>query len=185
MAAALRSQGRGMHVLDLTHDFSIPVAAAVASGSDGRDLAFGFAAAAAPNRAIESAVGELAQFEVTRRFRQIRSTDHFDWMDWCRKTPISRQLHLHPSGAKPRSHSTCFLTVESCVQMCEERGLRFLYVDLTRPDIGMPVARVIVPGLRPIWPRFAAGRLYDVPVSLGWRKRRISEARINPVPILY
>jgi YcaO cyclodehydratase, ATP-ad Mg2+-binding len=60
-------------------------------------------------------------------------------------------------------------------------GLDFLVLDQTRPDIQAPVARVIVPGLRHFHPRFASGRLYDVPVKLGLRKRPLREAELNPL----
>ena len=62
--------------------------------------------------------------------------------------------------------------------------MEFLVLDQTRPDIAMPVARVIVPGMRHFWERFAPGRLFDVPVSMGWRERRLSEHQLNPVPVV-
>ena len=57
-------------------------------------------------------------------------------------------------------------------------------LDQTRPDIGMPVARVIVPGMRHYWERFAPGRLFDVPVEMGWRERPLAEAELNPAPVI-
>jgi oxazoline/thiazoline synthase len=47
----------------------------------------------------------------------------------------------------------------------------------------LPVAKVIVPGLRHFWARFAPGRLYDVPVRLGWISRPLAEEELNPVPM--
>jgi ribosomal protein S12 methylthiotransferase accessory factor len=41
--------------------------------------------------------------------------------------------------------------------------------------------RVIVPGMRHFYRRFAPGRLYDVPVKLGWLDRPVAEANLNPV----
>jgi ribosomal protein S12 methylthiotransferase accessory factor len=38
-----------------------------------------------------------------------------------------------------------------------------------------------VPGLRHFWPRFAPGRLYDVPVRLGWIARPLAEDELNPI----
>ena len=38
--------------------------------------------------------------------------------------------------------------VEACVEMSARAGLDFLVLDQTRPDVGVPVVRVIVPGLR-------------------------------------
>lgn len=62
----------------------------------------------------------------------------------------------------------------------EGAGLRALVLNHTRPEIGIPVARVIVPGLRHFWARLAPGRLYEVPVSLGWQPRQLSETEMNP-----
>jgi len=62
--------------------------------------------------------------------------------------------------------------------------MEFLVLDQTRPDIGMPVVRVIVPGLRHFWPRFAPGRLYDVPVRMGHRDRPLAESDLNPAPVI-
>ena len=61
------------------------------------------------------------------------------------------------------------------------RGSISLVLDQTRPDIGVPVIRVIVPGLRHFYRRFAPGRLYDVPVKLGLRKTPLREQDLNPL----
>ena len=68
--------------------------------------------------------------------------------------------------------------------LVEARGMEFLVLDQTRPDIGMPVVRVIVPGMRHFWARFAPGRLYDVPVATGHRDRPLAEGDLNPVPVI-
>ena len=54
-------------------------------------------------------------------------------------------------------------------------------LDQTRADIGVPVVRVIAPGLRHFYRRFAPGRLYDVPVKLGLRDHPIAESDLNPI----
>ena len=69
----------------------------------------------------------------------------------------------------------------ACVRLVERAGLDFLVLDQTRPDIEAPVVRVIVPGLRHFYPRFAPGRLYDVPVKLGWLDRPLPEDELNPI----
>jgi oxazoline/thiazoline synthase len=71
--------------------------------------------------------------------------------------------------------------VLGCVKLAKRLGLDFLVLDQTRPDVDVPVVRVIVPGLRHIHRRFAPGRLYDVPVKLGLRKRPLREADLNPL----
>ena len=69
----------------------------------------------------------------------------------------------------------------ACVDIVKRAGLDFLVLDQTRPDIETPVARVIVPGLRHFYRRFAPGRLYDVPVKLGLRDKPILESELNPL----
>jgi oxazoline/thiazoline synthase len=71
--------------------------------------------------------------------------------------------------------------VAACVRIAKRNGLDFLVLDQTRPDIEVPVVRVIVPGLRHFYRRFAPGRLYDVPVRLGLRDRPLSEHELNPL----
>ncbi len=71
--------------------------------------------------------------------------------------------------------------VDACVQIAKKAGFDFLVLDQTRPDIGVPVVRVVVPGMRHFYRRFAPGRLYDVPVQLGWRERPLSEDELNPI----
>jgi oxazoline/thiazoline synthase len=71
--------------------------------------------------------------------------------------------------------------VLACVDLCKQAGLDFLVLDQSRPDIEVPVARVVVPGLRHFYRRFAPGRLYDVPVKLGWRDQPIAESELNPL----
>ena len=68
------------------------------------------------------------------------------------------------------------------IDILRGKGLEMIVLDHTRPDIGFPVARVVVPGLRHFWARFAPGRLYDVPVEMGWRDRPLAEGDLNPIP---
>jgi ribosomal protein S12 methylthiotransferase accessory factor len=65
------------------------------------------------------------------------------------------------------------------VKLAAERHMEFLVLDQTRKDVGIPVAKVIVPGMRQFWPRLAKGRLYDVPVKLGWLKKPRREGELN------
>ena len=71
--------------------------------------------------------------------------------------------------------------VAACVAVAERQGLDFLVLDQTRPDIEAPVVRVIVPGLRHFYRRFGPGRLYDVPVKLGWLEKPLKEDELNPM----
>jgi len=68
-----------------------------------------------------------------------------------------------------------------CVDAAAKQNLETLVLDLTRPDVGLPVVKVIVPGMRHFWKRLAPGRLYDVPVKMGWLDIPLREEGLNPV----
>ncbi|MBM4312401.1 MAG: hypothetical protein FJ122_00615, partial [Deltaproteobacteria bacterium] len=71
--------------------------------------------------------------------------------------------------------------VRTCVRIARERGMEVLVVNQTRLDIGLPVVKVVVPGLRHFWRRLAPGRLFDVPVALGRLDRPLAEEELNPI----
>ena len=66
--------------------------------------------------------------------------------------------------------------VGTCVDRAATAGLEVIVLDQTRPDIELNVVKVMVPGMRHFWRRLGAGRLYDVPVRLGWRDRPAGRA---------
>jgi ribosomal protein S12 methylthiotransferase accessory factor len=73
--------------------------------------------------------------------------------------------------------------VLACVDRIARLGMDVLVVDQTRPDIGLHAVKVVVPGLRHFWPRLGPGRLYEVPVRMGWLDRPHAESELNPVPL--
>ena len=95
-------------------------------------------------------------------------------------TPTGSRIVQREFGSK-FGHLDTREQVTACVSLAERAGLDFLVLDQTRPDIEAPVVRVIVPGLRHFYPRFAPGRLYDVPVKLGLRDRPLTENELNPI----
>lgn len=112
---------------------------------------------------------------------------------WWQNAKLADHPYLTPaSNAAQRRKSDYSISdtadvrddVEQCRALVEAKEMDFLVLDQTRPDIGMPVARVVVPGMRHFWERFAPGRLYDVPVEMGWRDCPIAEADLNPVPVI-
>ena len=91
------------------------------------------------------------------------------------KAPVRRGPFAKFAGLDRREQ------VRACVNLVKRHGHDFLVLDQTRPDIEVPVVRVIAPGLRHFYRRFGPGRLYDVPVKLGLRKRPVKEAELNPL----
>ena len=64
-------------------------------------------------------------------------------------------------------------------------ALRDVRMALLEADVGLPVVRVVVPGLRHFWARFGPGRLYEVPVTQGWIPRPLDESELNPFVVQF
>jgi hypothetical protein len=104
-------------------------------------------------------------------------------------TPLRLQDYpfLTPSGTvqpgdgwKAGLLDTTRQQVDACVDIARRAGLDFLVLDQSRPDVEVPVVRVIVPGLRHFYRRFGPGRLYDVPVKQGLLDRPLQENELTP-----
>ncbi|AUX23790.1 hypothetical protein SOCEGT47_043200 [Sorangium cellulosum] len=172
--------GWALWALDLTHDLGIPTFAALARREDTGRFCVGFGCHLDASLGLSRALTELNQL--------------FD--PSCRSDPpwdaraIADPAYLLPDDGVPararRDHPALAGDdlrddVLGCVEAAARAGLETLVLDQTRPDIGLSAAQVIVPGLRHFWPRFGPGRLYDVPVRMGWLDRPLEEAQLNPV----
>jgi oxazoline/thiazoline synthase len=185
----LAQAGRRLWVLDVTSDLGIPTFVAVTHWmQDGREnIEFGSGAHFDARIALLRALTELNQF-LSLGFMG-GGTGEKSSLDGA--TPLRLQDHpyLTPSGSpmvQPEvgskfGHLDTREQVTACVSLAGQAGLDFLVLDQTRPDIEAPVVRVIVPGLRHFYRRFAPGRLYDVPVKLGLRDRPLKEHELNPI----
>jgi YcaO-like protein with predicted kinase domain len=174
------ASGRRVWILDLTHDLGVPVAAAVSSDPEGRDLALGFGAGWTAEQAATSALGELVQFEASKRLQTAGGP--LDLVTVARTGSLD-DLGFLVADADAPAQRPGRRSTEELVEGLAEQGLAAFAVDLSHD--AWSVVRVVVPGLAPLWPRFAAGRLSDVPHRLGWTAGPTPEASFNPVPILY
>ena len=188
-----RDLERELWVLDVTSDLGIPTYAAVSRSTAGAsdEILFGFGAHLEPRlgvlRAVEEMNQSLPQLLAWKKgqLKPDAITDKF----WRRAT-LKKQTYLSPgpgrvSLASGRPASVDLKeAVEACKKRVEERGMEFLVLDQTRPDIGVPVVKVMVPGLRHFWPRFAPGRLYEVPVQMGWQVEPTPESELNRLPMI-
>lgn len=184
----LAEHGRCCHLLDLTTDFGIPVRAAISADSEGGSVAIGVEAHFDPARAAIASITEMMQTLRSIEMRKaIPAVPGDPFRFWLEAVSFRSMPHLLPAAGNkyervagaPVSSSS----LDRCAALCHDRGLRLLMVDLTRPRIGVPVVRAIVPGLRPLHARFAAGRLFDVPPRLGWCDRPPTLAALNDVPM--
>jgi thiazole/oxazole-forming peptide maturase SagD family component len=205
LKAQLADTGRKLWVLDVTSDLEIPSFVAVTHWTENAEelVEFGSGAHFDARIALLRAMTELNQFlsiglmggrnphpsgpcsnGESRQQGEGAGSAAFRLSDHPYLTPrgaalartdfaaslVSRFGSLDPGGQ-----------VAACADLARRAGLDFLVLDQTRPDIEVPVVRVIVPGLRHFYRRFAPGRLYDVPIKLGLRDRPLSEAELNPL----
>jgi len=184
---------RDLWVLDLTADLGIPAFVGVSnrkSGSSQR-LVLGFGAHLDPSIAILRALTEVNQigWELDKVPDENLKGEATNWL-------LTATLANHPCLVPDSTQAfktaqdypklwadDIYTEVMTCVKLAQEVGLETLVVDQTRPDIGLNVVKVIVPGMRHFWSRFGSGRLYDVPVKLGWRDEPLTEAQMNPTPM--
>jgi ribosomal protein S12 methylthiotransferase accessory factor len=131
-------------------------------------------------------------FEQMSRMPQLSTNT--ETLTWWHQAKLENQPYLRPDTSKTQKvqadyphtwHEDLYLDVMHCVQVAAKNGLETLILDLSRPDVELPVVKVIVPGLYHFWPRFAPGRLYQVPVTMGWSPQPRREEQLNPHPIFY
>ena len=184
-SAWMKRSGREFWVLDLTHDLATPVVAAVSCSAQGTDVSLGFGSAQTVAQAALQAMGELVQFEATKvSFNANTKTSNHHLMAWCKSANIKDAHFLLPHEFV-RTEEKIRGTLQTNLSALAKAGLEAHAVEMPVLQNSTSVVRVIVPGLRQIWPRYAAGRLYDVPFTLGWTSRPLLEQELNPVPILY
>jgi oxazoline/thiazoline synthase len=184
----LAETGRRLWVLDITSDLGVPTYVAILHWMQNgqENIEFGSGAHFDKRIALLRALTELNQFLSIGLMGG--GTGEKSSLDGI--TPL--RLEEHPfltPGGKPTAQSEDDLKVpldntrgqvDACVNIAKRAGLDFLVLDQTRPDVEVPVVRVIVPGLRHFYLRYAPGRLYDVPVKLGWLDRPLPESELTP-----
>ncbi len=185
----LAATGRKLWVLDVTNDLGIPTFVAITHWvrDEQENIEFGSGSHFDPRIAMLRALTELNQF-LSIGLMDGRSGEKTS-LDGVTPLRIEDYPYLIPSNAAAvkSSYGAKFEHLDTreqvlaCVDLTTQAGLDFLVLDQTRLDIEVPVVRVIVPGLRHFYRRFAPGRLYDVPVELGWRDRPVAEQDVNPI----
>jgi ribosomal protein S12 methylthiotransferase accessory factor len=192
-----RDLRREIHALDLTADLGIPTFAVISRRRDRavEDVIVGLAAHLDPSVALMRALEESNQYLPSVRDEAEDGSTVYrlyseETVRWWRTATFDNQPFLVPDPeAAPRrlgdfarlASDDVRTDVETCLSAAEGCGLEVLVLDQTRPDIGLPVVKVVIPGIRHFWRRLAPGRLYDVPVRLGWLSRPLSEDDLNPV----
>lgn len=189
LRAQFAAMGRRLWVLDVTSDLGIPVVVAIAHWIENSRERIEVAAGAHFDLRIATlrAMTEINQFMAIAQMRGGPGDE--SGQEGVEPLPLAEHAYLLPRGKSPvrRTRFPKFASLDrreqvlACVKLAERHGLDFLVLDQTRPDVEVPVVRVIVPGLRHFYRRFAPGRLYDVPVKLGLLDHPLQETEFNPL----
>jgi oxazoline/thiazoline synthase len=182
---AFATLGRDVWALDLTNNLDLPAVAALScSRETGRSVTFGFGAHLDRRVALSRAVSELVQMTFSVEGDRRRTLGR-----WLAEVSPEDETWLAPDGevelGPPRRTDDLAADIRSCTDAVTRAGHEVFVVDLTLPDVAVPVVKAVAPGLRHFWPRFAPGRLYDVPVGLGWLDAPTAERDLNPFPIVW
>jgi ribosomal protein S12 methylthiotransferase accessory factor len=185
----LAESGRKLWVLDVTSDLGIPTYVAILHWMQNgqENIEFGSGAHFDPRIAMLRTLTELNQFLSIGLMGG--GTGEKSSLDRINPLRLQDYPFLTPNGNPAVKPSSALQVgpldntreqVDACVDIARRAALDFLVLNQTRPDLEVPVVRVIVPGLRHFYRRFAPGRLYDVPVKLGLRDRPILESELTP-----
>ncbi len=194
------SLNRSIWVLDITSDLAIPCFVAISKRTDQKEahMIFGFGCHLDARSALQRAMTEMNQSlpQVIQLFDKNTPRDFGDdeAVTWWKTATCENQPYMAPDPGLPVKKKGNYPAIQFtdildeilvCQTRVEKLGMEMLVLDQTRPDIGVNVAKVIVPGLRHFWARFAPGRLFEVPVQMGWQKTALKESQLNPIPMFF
>ena len=180
--------GRKLWVLDVTSDLGVPTYVAIMHWiQNGQEnIEFGSGAHFEPRIALLRALTELSQFLAiglmgggSGEKPSLDGTTPLHLENYPFLRPTTHSI-VCPDLGMPVPRVNTREQVDACVEIARRAGHDFLVLDQTRPDVEVPVARVIVPGLRHFYRRYGPGRLFDVPVKLGLRNEPLPEHELTP-----
>jgi oxazoline/thiazoline synthase len=185
----LAETGRRMWVLDITSDLGVPTYVAILHWMQNgqENIEFGSGAHFDKRIAVLRALTELNQFLSiglmgggTGEKASLDGVTPLRLQNYPFLLPSNRPIAepVPPWEVAPLDNTR--QQVDACVDIARRAGLDFLVLNQTRPDVEVSVVRVIVPGLRHFYRRFAPGRLYDIPIKLGLRDQPIAENELTP-----
>ena len=148
-------------LLDITTDVEIPAVAAVSTRPDGYGFAFGFGARLSLADSVRAAIFELCQVELGQHVvaakqhesgdgalnesdrRQLRRGTLFDTRDCALLQPETK-----PDLISTERRDDSDSGLQHVLERLEARGIAVYAINLTRPQFGVPVVRVLAPGLQ-------------------------------------
>ena len=179
--------GRSLEVLDITTDIGIPTFVAVSHKTDtGKSILFGFGCHIDAAVAVERAVIELNQLlPITLGDEPVEMDLRIK--NWLDEESVVDNVYLSASDEiidiqdiyPAQSFSNLNEVLQYLTMQFQKQSLDLYLLDLTQQDIAMPVVKMIAPSLRHYWRRTGPGRLYEVPVKMGWLSEPKTEDQLN------
>jgi ribosomal protein S12 methylthiotransferase accessory factor len=174
------ASARRSRLLDITTDIGVPCVAAVSCMADGFGFAFGLAARPTLKAAARAAILEMCQIELAHavveaklRERGEAALNARDRSHRRRATMLNadRCVLLQP-GPEPLQHLAIRTTEPAAVlrlivDRLAQLEIEAFGLDLTRPQFGVPAARVIAPGLQLLPSQIVTPRLADMTARTG------------------
>ncbi len=196
LVSSYASIHRKLWVLDLTMDLKIPTFAAISCKDDETqgEILFGFGSHFDPNIALLRSLTEMNQpllFLKELNPSMPKDAKELTIRNWLDQEVLKNHSYLVPDSLTKKKKLEDYVRFDTadikddllmCQKIIESKGLEMLVLDQTRPDIGLAVVKVFVPGLRHFWNRYAPGRLYDIPLELGLVQQKLKEEELNPIP---
>jgi ribosomal protein S12 methylthiotransferase accessory factor len=187
LQAQFADAGRRLWVLDITTDLGVPSYVAIMHWMQNghENIEFGSGSHFDRRIALLRSLTELTQFmSIGMMDGGTGEKPSLDGVTPLRLDDypflIPSKNPLLPPAPSLGVHDNTRDQVNACVEIATDAGYDFLVLDQTRPDVEVPVVRVIVPGLRHFYRRFGPGRLYDIPVKLGLLDRPRLESEMTP-----
>lgn len=162
VAGVLATDGRSINIIDISTEISVPVVAAVSADAAGRRIYIGAAADSDPVRAAERAALEMLQFWFWDRTQQKVPASRSRWL-------AEASFQSHPFLNPPRLSAPTSTCKGAVANALAEHGIEVKWVDLTRPELGIPVVRVLAPALCQLHSPVNHARFEALPKKLGWR----------------
>jgi thiazole/oxazole-forming peptide maturase SagD family component len=156
-------------LLDITTDLGIPAVAAVSLNGDGHGLACGLAARLGWGDAARAAILEMCQMELAAPLAEAKRAERGDAaLNDIDRRHLQRAAFaasncalIHPrdvSGIESQG-LTGNIDLRGLASGLDGLGVRLFAVDLTRPDIGVAMARMVSTELQPYTPDVVTERL--------------------------
>jgi len=185
------SRVRASWLLDLTTDLGVPCIAAISVDASGTGLACGFAARLTPEAAARAAILEMCQMELALLVAQAKREDRGEaalnavdrrHLDRAGRIAADACALIHPLGTPLRA------ALPACDSPREElhallaqfarHNIETALVDLTRPELRVPVICAIAPQLQQIPCDLRTERLLQVIAATGGGERWTKEVTL-------